>query len=124
MTTALLPAQSSSVLIIDPSAECREVLSTLLQRRGVHTWEAARARQALDLLDRHRPDVVVLDLESDAAADAQIRDRYNGYEAGGSNYVLLGRARLGEQNSVTGHMISKPYHYAPLIRTIEALLGR
>jgi two-component system OmpR family response regulator len=111
-------------LIIDPSAECREVLSTLLQRRGVQTWVAAQARQALDVLDRHRPDVVVLDLDSDAADDSQLRDRCTGHEAEGANYVLLGRARTGMQSRAAGHVIPKPYHYAPLIRTIEALLGR
>jgi CheY-like chemotaxis protein len=111
-------------LIIDPSAECREVLSTLLQRRGVQTWEAAQARQALDVLDQHRPDVVVLDLDSDAADDAQLRDRCSGRGARGANYVLLGRTRASEQTAAAGHVISKPYHYAPLIRTIEALLGR
>jgi len=119
VTTERPVPPGSSVLIVDPSADCREVLSTLLRRRGVQTWEADEASQALDVLREHRPDVVVVDLDSDAGEDIR-RQRGSGED---SAYIFLGRVCPSERDA-SGHVISKPYHYAPLIRTIERLLRR
>ena len=51
-----------SVLIVDRSEETREVLQTVLERRGERTLAASRAVKGLELARRHRPDLVVLDL--------------------------------------------------------------
>ncbi len=53
------------VLIVDESAESREVLRTLLERHGATTIEADRPEQAVQLADSFRPDLIVLDAESD-----------------------------------------------------------
>jgi CheY-like chemotaxis protein len=113
-----------SVLVVDESADCREVLCTLLQRRGVRTLEASGARQGLDLMRRHNPDVVVLDMDTEAADDASVRQAYDDQSRlEDSAMVLLGVVHRDDVDRV-GHGVRKPYHYAPLIRTIEQLLGR
>ena len=113
------------VLIVDESDDCREVLRTLLEYHGVATLEAREARQGLTLLRRHRPSVVVLDLDAEAADDEQIRQQYtSGAEENNTALVVLGRARRTFDGLPAGRVISKPYHYAPLIRTIERLLER
>ena len=77
------PLQSSSetrrvnlsprVLIVDRSRESREVLRTLLERRGATTIEADRPEQAVQLADSLRPDLIVLDAESDHSATRRRR---------------------------------------------------
>ena len=57
-----------SVLIVDRSEETREVLQTVLERRGVRTLAAGRTAAGLDLARRHQPDLIVLDLELDDVA--------------------------------------------------------
>ena len=121
MTTERPVPPGSSVLIVDPSADCREVLSTLLRKRGVRTWDTAEASDALDVLREHRPGVVVVDLDSEAGEDMRRKCHEGGNDE--SAYIFLGRVRRSERDA-TGHVISKPYHYAPLIRTIERLLRR
>ena len=54
-----------SVLIVDRSEETREVLQTVLERRGVRTLAAGRTETGLDLARQHHPDLIVLDLEID-----------------------------------------------------------
>jgi len=52
----------SSVLIVDDTVDCSEPLARLLRKRG-HTVECAPGGvEALALLARFRPDVIVLDL--------------------------------------------------------------
>ena len=112
----------SSVLIVDRSAEYREVLRTALERRGVRIFEAARADAGLTLARRHRPEVVVLDLDLAAADEtASPQDFANWANGGGYSLILLGTARRHATAS-PGEFIAKPYHYQPLVLKIEQLL--
>lgn len=119
--------QPKSVLIVDRSEETREVLATVLGRRGVRTLSAAGGPQGLRLARQHHPDLIVLDLEVVEGA----------VESGGLSaefahqsrvdrapLVLLGTARRSHPPLSEGEFVSKPYHYAPLIRKIEELLSR
>jgi CheY-like chemotaxis protein len=121
MEVALLFSKPS-VLIVDPSAETREVLRTALARRGAKIWEATRAEQGLELARRHHPSVIVLDLEIANQACDRIQAGFRAAETAETPLVLLGSARRGTQNFPAGQFVAKPYHYGPLIRKIECLL--
>ena len=112
-----------SVLIVDASEETREVLRTALAPAGTKVLEATGAEQGLRLAREHHPDVIVLDLEIDAAASEPIA---SGFSAQSTRHrtplVLLGSARRLRQTFPAGQFVAKPYHYAPLIRRIEELL--
>lgn len=115
----------NDVLIVDDSEECRDVLTTLLRRRGVQTLEASEAKTGLQLLKRHQPRVVVLDLDAPSADEETIRSEYcDSSHTGQTALVVLGRLRESQPSSEQTRVISKPYHYEPLIRTIEQLLGK
>jgi DNA-binding response OmpR family regulator len=114
-----------SVLIVDRSEETREVLQTVLERRGVRTLAAGRAEKGLELARRHRPDLVVLDLETDdmpaeqftvCEADDMIESAQQ------PRFVLLGSLRRQGNGVPGGEFVAKPYHYGLLIRRIEELL--
>ena len=112
------------VLIVDRSAESREVLRTVLARRGLEILEAAGARAGLELCRRHHPEVVVLDLDSAAAGDDQVCAEFETQvDRDSTSLVLLGAQRRLDPAPVAGRCVPKPYHYAPLVRTIEELLG-
>jgi CheY-like chemotaxis protein len=111
-----------SVLIVDRSAETREVLRTALALRGTDLWEATRADEGLELARRHHPDVIVMDLEIAATASAAVRDGFSASENEATPIVLLGTARCALQSFPTGQFMAKPYHYGPLVRKIERLL--
>lgn len=117
-------AGSGSVLIVDGSAETRGVLRTVLERQGTRVWEAGAAAEGLELARRHHPDLIVLDLELDTSPDHALSGQFaQQSQTGASSLIVLGTARRVSPPAADAHFVSKPYHYAPLIRRIEELLA-
>jgi CheY-like chemotaxis protein len=113
----------ASVLIVDPSAENREVLRTVLARRGLRIFEADAAAAGLELAREHQPDVVVLDVEAEAADPAAMSEQLTANSPEHPpELIVLGKFR--RQSSPAGHVISKPYHFAPLVHKIEQLAAK
>lgn len=111
-----------SVLVVDPMEETREVLRTALEKRGVRILAADEARQGVALARRHRPDLIVVDLECAGAADAAAAGEFGLPGPQDSPpLVLLGSLRCAARPA-GAEFLAKPYHYPPLIRKIESLL--
>ena len=113
-----------SVLIVDRSEETREVLQTALERRGVKTFAAGRARRGLELARRHHPNLIVLDLELDTTGPDELSaDFVEHSRTEDAPLVMIGSARREGPPAPRGEFVVKPYHYATLIRKIEQLLS-
>ena len=83
------------VLIVDESEESREVLRTILERRGWEIVDTAEPRQGLTLADHCQPDLIVLDLETLPHEDGSLRDQYDRQSQQSSTpIVLLGTTRV------------------------------
>ena len=112
-----------SVLIVDRSEDTREVLQTALNRRGVQTFTAKHTAEGVELDRRHRPDLIVLDLEID---DVNLEHATPPFWAGRADnivpIILLGNLRCNQPKIPGSEFVSKPYHYGALIRRIEELL--
>jgi CheY-like chemotaxis protein len=112
------------ILIVDASSESREILCMLLKREGVETFEASGPDRASQLVRDRQPHLIVYDMESDRRPSRQARADL-GQMATRSDIpiVVLGTAKRFAGSFPTGQFVSKPYHYAPLIRRIEGLLA-
>ena len=129
MTSTASERRSASVLIVDRSEESRDVLRTILETRGVNILEATRPAEGLELLREQHPRVVVLDLDVDDCDPTELQvafeDESRRHE---TSLVLLGRVTGANRSANADNrpdvsqVIAKPYHYGPLIRTIEQLL--
>lgn len=112
----------SRVLLVDPSPDNREVLRTALQRRGIGTFDTGQPALGLAWARQHRPDLIVLDTEWGNSAGEDICRQYA--EAVHAPLLILGTLKSQPDSGADGaeHM-AKPYHYAPLIRKIEEMIG-
>lgn len=114
---------SDRVLIVDQSAESREVLCALLARSGTASIEASRAAEALSLAQQLRPQLIVLDADSDPSMDRQAtRDLTAAARRTNTPIVLLGKITDAEIAFDPSELLAKPYHYGQLIRRIEGVL--
>jgi len=113
-----------SVLIVDQSAEAREVLRTALQRTGTLILEAAGAQLGLELARKHQPDLIVLDLDAEGTGAGQLSDDFHDTVGNSCTpIVVLGTARRPATRLPWGTFVAKPYHFGPLVRKIEELLA-
>ncbi len=122
-TEGAILVSEPSVLIVDRSEENREVLKTVLERRGCRIFSADRPERGLEIARQIRPDVIVLDLElSEASPEELCAPFARESEAHSTNLVVLGSLRRSRQALFQGEFVAKPYHYGPLVRRIEQLL--
>ncbi len=114
---------SDRVLIVDQSAESREVLSALLARNGTSSIEASRAAEAVSLAEQLRPQLIVLDADSDSTCERQaLRELTAAARRTNTPIVLLGKITGAEIAFDPSELLAKPYHYGQLIRRIESVL--
>ncbi|HEY4235452.1 MAG TPA: hypothetical protein VGM76_18620 [Lacipirellulaceae bacterium] len=114
----------SRVLIVDESAESREILRTLLAYRGAVTLEAVQPDQAVVMTELLRPDLILFDADCDhSSSGAPTESLQAAANRNGTPIVILGTVRGREKRPTSDQIVSKPYHYGPLIRKIEDLLG-
>lgn len=109
-----------SVLIVDDSPDSREVLRAVLELRGWKIIEADDAQDGLAKANELHPDVIVLD--TDTANDSAVEASYdNASRQNNASLVVIGQARYNVPVSDRHRVVAKPYHYAPLVRTIDEL---
>jgi DNA-binding response OmpR family regulator len=108
------------VLVVDTQAETAEVLSAVLEPRGVRVERARAPEFDRPGLPSQAPTVVVLDEETARARGIERADWP------GAPRVILGTLRFPEPpagyDDEGVRYLEKPYHYGDLIRAIESLI--
>lgn len=108
------------MLIVDDSRDSREVLRAVLELRGWKIIEADDATDGLAKADKFHPDVIVLD--TDTTDDCDVEQSFdNASRRNNASLVVIGQARYNVPPSARHRTVAKPYHYAPLVRTIDEL---
>jgi CheY-like chemotaxis protein len=51
------------ILVVDDEADVRRFLTAVLEKRGYETMTAADGREAYEIAERERPDLIILDLQ-------------------------------------------------------------
>jgi CheY-like chemotaxis protein len=122
VTFAQTKPSRPSVLLVEPSAEAREVLSTALQLRGLRILEAEEPRRGLELAQEEHPDVIVLDFDQSAVDEGMHRDFAKATKDPHSGLITLANAPP-KRPAPADRFIAKPFHYGPLVQTIEQLIS-
>ncbi|MCF0234335.1 MAG: response regulator [Thermoguttaceae bacterium] len=126
--TAIASKPEKTVLIVDSSEETRDVLSTVLARRGVRAITSATSRRGAVLARQTRPDLVVFDVETEvyeAAKDGQtaVKSFVRNADLARSNVPIVAIGSAKFEIPSEGEFVAKPYHFAPLLEKIERLLN-
>ena len=115
---------TARVLIVDRSPESRDVLGSLLARRGADVLEAREASRGAELADAEHPDLIVVDVEERQSVCEDSAARLVAAAArNDAPIVVLGSIERSASPWATSEFVAKPYQYPELIRRIEELLG-
>jgi two-component system, chemotaxis family, chemotaxis protein CheY len=80
----------AKILVIDDEQNIRDLLDTLLRRKGYDVVVAESGQKGLDLYRRERPDVLVLDLKMPEMDGVTVLQQVRGLNPGQPVIVLTG----------------------------------
>lgn len=117
----------STVLVVDDEPKITRLVRDYLDQAGLGVFEAATGREALALVDRERPDLIVLDL---GLPDIDGLDVLREIRTTSSVPVIILTARSDETDLVVGlelgadDYVVKPFGTKELVARVRALLRR
>ena len=122
--------QGACVLLVEDEEQLRRVMKDLLQREGYTVAEARDGIQALDEVDRHAPDVIILDLNLPGLDGYGVLSQLRSRPATRGIPVMVLTAKGDEDNEVrvfelgANDFVTKPFRARSLTARLEAVLGR
>ncbi|MEV5507708.1 response regulator transcription factor [Streptomyces orinoci] len=125
-----MDAPRASLLVVDDEPTIRELLATSLRFAGFEVDLAGTGAQALERIERKRPDLVVLDVMLPDMDGFAVVRRLRRRRERDRLPVLFLTARNGVGDKVGGlsaggdDYLTKPFSVAELIARIEAVLRR
>jgi len=118
------------VLVVDDSLSVRKVVEKALEGRGLQVLAAASGAEAIQIIDRDRPDIVICDVILPDKDGYQICEYVRAHPSISTTPVLLisgidngtVQARAAEVRS--DEVMFKPFGVDDLVRKINAFLGK
>lgn len=118
-----------TVLIVDDEPTIRTLVNAVLDGPGVRTLEAADGPEAMDMIRRYRPDLVLLDVVMPRMDGFTVCQRMRAEESMARTPVLLLTA-LGQESdhelarrAGADGVVHKPFSPAVLRATVESILN-
>jgi type II secretory ATPase GspE/PulE/Tfp pilus assembly ATPase PilB-like protein/CheY-like chemotaxis protein len=118
------------VLLVDDEDQLRKVMRDLLERDGYDVEEARDGVEALDQVDRHAPDIIVLDLNLPGLDGYGVLSHLRSRPATAEIPVVVLTARGDEENEVrvfemgADDFLSKPFRARALSARLQAVMTR
>ena len=123
-------SRETCVLLVEDEEQLRRVLKDLLEREGYTVAEARDGIQALDQVDRHSPDIIVLDLNLPGVDGYTVLQQLRSRPATRAIPIVVLTAKGDEDNEVrvfqlgADDFITKPFRARALSARLEAVLAR
>ncbi len=120
----------ATVLLVDDEDTLRKVMKDLLVRDGYKVEEARTGAEALDQVDRHAPDIIVLDLNLPGMDGYSVLSQLRSRPATARIPVVVLTAKGDEDNEVrvfelgADDFLTKPFRAKALSKRLEVVLAR
>ena len=117
------------MLIVDDNPTNLRLICGILETRGYRLLEATSGAQALGILERERPDLVLLDIQMPDLSGTEVaqRVRHNPNTAHLKLIAVTALAMPGDRETILASgfndYVAKPYRIADVLNTIERWLA-
>lgn len=118
------PRRATLVMVVDDSVTVRKVTSRLLERHGMTVLTAKDGVDAMTLLEEHRPDVLLLDIEMPRMDGFEVATRIRRDERLKDLPIIMITSRTGQKHRDRAMAIGvndylgKPYQESVLLQSI------
>lgn len=123
-------ADHKHILVVEDERDLVDLLVYNLQKSGYRTSTATNGRQALDLVNAAKPDLVLLDLMLPELSGTEVAGRIRTNPATAATPIIMLTAKGGEIDQIVGLSVGaddylpKPFSMKVLLARIEAVLRR
>ena len=125
-----LTRKGAVILLVDDEDQLRRVMRDLLERQGYTIVEARDGGEALAEIDRHNPDLVILDLNLPRVDGYTVLSQIRSREPTRNLPVIVLTAKGDEDNEVrvlelgADDFLTKPFRARALAARLQTTLGR
>ena len=120
----------ATILLVEDEDQLRRVMKDLLEREGYAIVEAADGVQALEQMDRHNPDVILLDLNLPGMDGYGVLQQLRSRPGTSTVPVIVLTAKGDEDNEVrvlklgADDFLTKPFRARALSARLESVISR
>jgi two-component system KDP operon response regulator KdpE len=120
----------SKILLVDDEDQLRRLLRELLEREGYEVVEARDGAEALEQVDRHGPDVILLDLNLPGMDGYTVLAHLRSRPATETLPIVVLTAKGDEDNEVrvlqagADDFLTKPFRARALYARLDKILAR
>jgi DNA-binding response OmpR family regulator len=122
--------QTKSILIVEDERDLAELLVLNLDRAGYQTFIARDGQEALTMVARSRPDLVILDVMLPKLSGTEVAARLRADPSVAHTPIMMLTAKSEEMDQLVGlavgadDYITKPFSVKVVLARVEALLRR
>ena len=120
----------SIALVVDDSITVRRVTQRLLERNGMRVLTARDGVDAMEMLQEHTPDIILLDIEMPRMDGYEVATQVRADPRLAAIPIIMITSRVGEKHRARAieigvdDYLGKPYQEAQLLEAIEPLIAR
>jgi chemosensory pili system protein ChpA (sensor histidine kinase/response regulator) len=120
----------SVALVVDDSITVRRVTQRLLERNGMRVLTARDGVDAMEMLQEHTPDIILLDIEMPRMDGYEVATQVRADTRLAGIPIIMITSRVGEKHRARAieigvdDYLGKPYQEAQLLEAIEPLIAR
>jgi len=120
----------SIALVVDDSITVRRVTQRLLERNGMRVLTARDGVDAMEMLQEHTPDIILLDIEMPRMDGYEVATQVRADARLAGIPIIMITSRVGEKHRARAieigvdDYLGKPYQEAQLLEAIEPLIAR
>ncbi len=118
------------ILIVDDEKEIHTLLNALLTKEGYSVADAYNASDALELINQHRPKLILLDIMMPVTSGIELCNQLKSNPATKDILIIILSARDEQSDRIEGlahgadDYVPKPFHLRSLIRKIDFMLNK
>ena len=119
---------SARILVVDDEPSLAELVSAVLRYEGFEVVTAANGSEAINAVNKHHPDLILLDVQLPDMDGFAVQDRLNGH--GQRAPIIFLTARDAPPDKVRGltrgadDYVTKPFNVDELVARVRAVLRR
>jgi DNA-binding response OmpR family regulator len=114
---------NKKILVVDDNCDSIMILRSILESQGFEVLSAQSGPEALDIVPRERPDLVLLDVMMPEMSGIEVLERIKTTHATSKVPVIMVTAKIQDEDVMTGYQHGADYYITKPCTAKQLLYG-